>query len=84
MRKRHYAVRVRWRDSATSRGWQSITNDQRAATIHSVGWMVKHTKDEVTLTTGISEEGHVVDPITIPRSCIDKITRLKTFIEGDE
>lgn len=80
---KHHAYVVKWRDSSTLRGWQSIDSNQHGvATITSVGWMARQSHKEITLTTGISEQGSVVDAITIPRESITKMTKLKNYIAG--
>lgn len=82
MKKKHHACIVKWRDSSSLRGWQSMTADHGVAIIHSVGWIAREAKDEITLTVGISENGSVCDAITIPREAIVKIQRLKYHVEG--
>lgn len=82
--KKHYAYTVKWRDSSTLRGWQSIDDTRHAVgIITSVGWLARETKDTITLTTGISECGNVCDAITIPREAITKMTRLKNYVAGN-
>lgn len=81
--KKHHAYVVKWRDSSTLRGWRSIDDPLLdIATITSVGWMARQTPKTVTLTTGISECGNVVDAITIPRESITKMTKLKNYVAG--
>lgn len=81
---RHYAYIVKWRDSSTLRGWRALDDPSHGVTeISSVGWAVKQTKTEVTLTTGISDSGNVCDAITIPRENIVKMTRLKNYVQGN-
>lgn len=80
--KKHHAYIVKWRDSSSLRGWQSIDADHSVGIINSVGWMVRETKTAITLTTGISEHGSVCDAITIPREAVTNITRLKQYLQG--
>lgn len=80
--KKHHAYIVKWRDSSTMRGWQSIDANHAVALITSVGWLARETPKEITLTTGISECGNVCDAITIPREAITKMTKLKNYIAG--
>lgn len=79
---KHYAYIVKWRDSATLKGWRSIADDHGPSVITSVGWMIRRTPNTVTLTTGISECGNVVDAISIPREAVTKMTRLKNYVAG--
>lgn len=83
--KKHHAYVVRWRDSSTLRGWQSIDDPRldKVAVITSVGWMARQTPKTITLTTSISECGNVTDGITIPREAVTKITKLKNYVAGD-
>lgn len=82
--KKHHAYLVKWRDSSTLRGWQSLEDHRHAvATITSIGWLAQQSPKTITLTTCISECGNVADAITIPREAITKITRLKHYIAGN-
>lgn len=82
--KRHHAYIVKWRDSSGLVGWHGIDDSaHEVAIITSVGWLVRQTPKTMTLTTSISEKGHVVDAITIPREAVTKTTRLKYHIVGD-
>lgn len=81
--QKHHAYIVKWRDSSTLRGWHNIDSPQHGpAVITSVGWLVKKTPKTLTLTTGVSECGNVVDAISIPREAVTKITKLKNYIAG--
>jgi hypothetical protein len=79
---KHHAYIVTWNDSATTRGWRAMDERHRASTITSVGWVFRETKDEITMTCGISDCGNVVDALTIPRTCITKMRKLPQFVEG--
>lgn len=69
-------ARVKWRDSATTRGWRS-KDEGGISVIESIGFLLRSTKDVVVLTTSIDEGGGVLDPIAIPRSAIQKLTYRK-------
>ena len=77
--KKDKRVQVNWCDS-TSRGrWveSGIAQGYRAASIRTVGLLVKRTKHEVVVALNIDEDGDVSDVITIPRGCIRSITELR-------
>lgn len=80
---KHYAYIVKWRDSSTFRGWQSINADHTVATITSVGWVTRQTPKQITMATCISDCGNVREALTIPREAITKMARLKHYIEGN-
>lgn len=85
MKKRIHAYTVNWRDSCSLRGWQRLNDpDHTESVISSVGWVIKETKTEVTLTTSVSGHGSVMDALTIPREAITKMTRLKYHIAVDD
>lgn len=85
MKKKHHACIVKWRDSSSLRGWNSIGHEQHGvAVITSVGWLVRETKTEVTIATCISECGNVRDAVSIPREAVTQISRLKQYILGNE
>jgi hypothetical protein len=82
--KKHYAYLVKWRDSCSVRGWNSMASaGDEVTTITSVGWIVRETKTELTITTSISDHGSAMDPLTIPREAITKKTRLRHYIAGN-
>lgn len=79
---KHHAYVIKWKDSSTHRGWREIGGDHIASDITSVGWLVNQTPKTVTITTSISHCGNVVDPLTIPREAVTKMTKLKNYILG--
>lgn len=84
MTGKHHAYVVKWRDSATLRGWHRIdSQNDGVSVITSIGWLVRQTRSEITLTTGISESGMVIDQITIPRETVTKMTRLRNYVAGE-
>ena len=81
---KYHAYVVKWRDSSSLRGWRAINDHQHeTATITSVGWLIRKTPKTITLTTGISECGNVVDAIAIPIPAVTKMTKLKPYVLGD-
>jgi len=76
---KHDAYLVTWRDSSSLRGWHHATDPEHtAAVITSIGWLIRRTKDAITLTTSFSENNNVVDAITIPIEAVVKMKRLRT------
>lgn len=82
--KKHHAYIVKWRDSSSLRGWNPIGHEQHSVSIlTSVGWLARSTPREITITTSVSEQGSVMDALTIPREAVTKMTRLKHYIAGE-
>lgn len=77
---RYKKVLIEWVDSSSIRGWRhdSEMTDSFAepAKIQSIGYLLKDTKDFVTITTSVSENGGIMDPLSIPKVAI---TKRKTF-----
>lgn len=81
---KYYAYLVKWNDSCSFSGWRSPEAKHEVAPITSIGWMVRKTKKEVTLTTSTcSVSGNVMDALTIPIDVITKMIRLKQSTETD-
>jgi len=73
-------VEIVWIDSCTSGRWRTLDDyqdNEGLVECHSIGYMTKKNKKEVQVVQQISREARVADSITIPRSCIKKIRRLK-------
>jgi hypothetical protein len=72
---KHKAVKIVWVDSASSRGWLAPDTDG-PATIHSCGYIVNEEKGFIVISTSISNYGHVMDQLAIPRVCIKAIKKI--------
>lgn len=74
-------VYVEWTDSSAIRGWQygrDLTDEYtEPSKICSVGFLIKNTKDFITLSTSVSCNGNVMDPLTIPKVAIIKMKGIK-------
>jgi hypothetical protein len=74
-------IYVEWIDSNTIIGWtfgKNLTDEfAEAGKICSIGYLVKDTKEFITITTSISINGSVMDPLTIPKCAILKRKTLK-------
>lgn len=71
---------VEWVDSQTSYGWRKFDlrqGDDEPCVIRSVGIVAHQNRVSVSLSTSQSKNGNVVDFITIPRSAIKKLKKLK-------
>lgn len=81
---KHHAYVIKWRDSCSNGGWRRVDTLDREeiAIITSVGWIVRQTKKEITITTSMSDRGNVMDTLTIPREAVTMMTRLKQHIVG--
>lgn len=81
MMRKFQLVRVRWLDSASHLGWQSHAEDHEVSTVESIGWLVKESKEQLTITHSFSDNRDVMDALSIPRGCILKVMKLKSFLE---
>ena len=63
-------VYVEWDDHCSSNGWNNINHDYSAIKIATIGWIVRESKESLTITTCQSELGNYRDAITIIKSCI--------------
>jgi len=80
---KYQAYLVTWRDSAGTPGWRPIDDREFGVVeIFSVGWLIRQSKAEVTITTSLSEGGRALDVLTIPREAITKMKRLPHYIDG--
>ena len=70
------AVHVWWNDSATDLGWRD-KDISGPSIIESVGWLVHETADFIVLSTSNGSSGKWLDQISIPRSAIRKVARVK-------
>ena len=69
-------VYVEWEDSCTVYGWRDPELDGPSK-IKSVGHLVTKNNKFMVISTSQSESGRFVDQLTIPRSCIKKIKKVK-------
>lgn len=79
---KHHAVIVTWKDSATLRGWNNIDAEHAPSEITTLGWLLRKTKDQVTITSCISDHGNTREALAIPRSCVVSIKKLPQYVEG--
>ena len=71
-------VCITWQDSCTESDWLSDADAaMRVAEIHSVGWLLEDTADQVTLAQSIDFEGKTSERLTMPKSVVGKITVLR-------
>ena len=74
-------VKVEWVDSCnhavswTEKGEPGYKVDLMK--VMSVGWVVRSTKQLITLMQNTTPDGQVFNGVTIPSRCITKISRLK-------
>ena len=82
MAKKHPAVIVKWRDSASLRGWQDIDTKHGPAEITTIGWLIEKNKKQVLIASCVSYEGSIRDALAIPRSCVTSLEKLPHHIES--
>lgn len=74
------AIYVEWKDACASSGWKEInTADVDPILIKSIGWLVKETKEYLTITHGHdTEPPHLINGfMTIPKAWIQKRKYIK-------
>ncbi len=69
-------IYVEWEDSAMSAGWEQPHSD-KPLFIRSAGILVRQGRRSITLSTSRSQGGLYVDQLTIPRSAIRKLRKIK-------
>lgn len=73
-------VLVKWRDASTISGWKHLSSSPKITqtlAVKSIAHLVAVTKDSITLTTSVSEDGDVMDPLSIPMGFIDGVYNIK-------
>ena len=78
MIERFKLVRVMWDDSKVIHDWHG-SGDGYDTVAHcaTVGFLTQEEKTIVTLALTVSEDGTILETITIPRGCITKIDNLR-------
>jgi hypothetical protein len=70
-------ILVDWVDSNFMHGWLEENTECDLAQVHNIGYLVSETDDKITLASGISAYGLMLNPITIPKGCIKSIIELR-------
>ncbi len=71
-------VKIDWVDSATIDGWVSVAyaEDFNPSACETVGWVVKKTREYITVTSSRSDTVNYSQLMTIPRKCVISIKEL--------
>lgn len=70
------AYAITWIDAATKSGWHDIS-ELGIAECYAIGYLVKDTKEYLSLAVTISDDGGVLGTISIPKAWIKKRKRVK-------
>lgn len=74
----HPIVKVYWNDACGQRGWLPVGQAlHRAVETISVGYMVKKTKDGVTVVGTLNDQGDCNDVCFVPAGMVTKIEVLQ-------
>lgn len=73
------AVRVYWRDSATTEGWQRTAPKNALGHIVSLGYVIENTPEYVTLSHSIEKSGPFLSTLSIPKGVIVQVEKLGTL-----
>ncbi len=65
-------VHLTWYDSSSLHGWVYEDVAATPKEIESVGFIVAVGEDAIAVTSGRSDSGGVINPLTIPICCIRK------------
>ena len=70
-------VCVRWYDASSGGGWDSLKayRERNCPACETMGYLLKVTKDSVTIGQTISNSGNLLDSIAIPRGWITSMER---------
>ena len=59
-------VRATWIDSQHAQGWVPVNHMPDAAPIISVGFVIRNTRDMLTLAATVGTNGQALTPLSIP------------------
>ena len=82
MQKQRKIVLVKWNDSCARSGWKNeeMVKDYETASILSVGFQIKRTKQKIVLAisheTG-KDNDDVADTVTIPMGCVKAVETIR-------
>lgn len=78
IKKKYPLVMAEWEDANSKTSWHiDDASKHNSATIQSVGWKVKSNPKTLTLAISHDDDNGISDCLTIPRGCINKITKIK-------
>lgn len=63
-------IHVTWFDSASRHGWVYDELQAEPKVIESIGFVAALGTDAIVLTSGRSETGGIINPLTIPICCV--------------
>jgi hypothetical protein len=70
-------VELTWVDTSCLPHWQDEGEIPELIKCHTVGYILRDTKRDVTLAFTYSDDRGTISPMTIPKSCITKRRRIK-------
>ena len=70
---KHRVIYIEWKDATGAQGWHDKDAELELAAIQSIGWLIRETKNAVTITTGIAvADGGYMGMQSIPKAGIIK------------
>lgn len=60
-------VHVEWKDATSFDGWRKPRKINDLARIHTTGYLLRQTKEKITICGSVADDGAVGDCITIPK-----------------
>ena len=76
--KKFQLVQVTWIDSYSSVGWKGSQKAEASPlTCYTVGHLITSNRSGVVVAANSDEQGHTGDWMTIPRSCVKRVRRLR-------
>lgn len=70
-KNKYKIIRVDWIDSSATRGWTYMPeHKEQNLLVHSIGYLLKENKTEITISTSYTPHESAMDPLTIPKVAI--------------
>jgi len=73
----HKILYLEWGDACGQSGWLNADDVQPPMSVSSIGHLVKETKEYVSLSPGLTQDGQFMGYITIPKGWIRKRKTVK-------
>jgi hypothetical protein len=71
-------VVVTWVDAHTSHGWEGVDEaDAEGSTCYTVGFLIRSSRDAITVASSSDRNGNYNSRITIPRGMVRTIKRMR-------
>jgi len=69
---KYKVIYFEWVDATAEAGWMDLGADKSMVSIKTVGWLVEETKTYISVSTSVSNHGHMNGYLTVPKAWITK------------